>query len=208
MKKAILFDLDGTLWDSSLGVTLSWNQALAPYDITITQSDVQGAMGKTLPEIAQLLFPQRSPEEHRQILIECAKEEEEHLRAHGADLFPGLIDTLETLSQTYDLAIVSNCQQGYIEVFLDHYGLRKYFRDWESAGRTGRTKGENIRMVLVRNGIQKAIYVGDTQRDCDAADFAGIPFVHAAYGFGSIDRPTPRITALDQLPALAETLFC
>lgn len=207
MKKAILFDLDGTLWDSSKEVALSWSLALEPYSIAVTQQQVQSVMGKTLPEIAALLFPDRSEEERRQLLCECSKAEEAYLRAHGATLFPDLEATLNTLSQQYDLAIVSNCQEGYIEAFLDYYGFWKYVQDTENAGRTGRSKGENIRLVMLRNGYTQAIYVGDTQKDCDAAEYAHIPFVHASYGFGQIDRPCPRLTALAELPALAETLF-
>lgn len=207
MKKAILFDLDGTLWDSSKEVAISWSMALEPYGLAVTQQEVQSVMGRTLPEIAQLLLPDHSEEDCRRIIRECCKMEEDYLRAHGATLFPGLEETLKLLSQQYDLAIVSNCQEGYIEAFLDYYGFWKYFQDTENAGRTGRSKGENIRMVLLRNGYTHAIYVGDTQKDCDAADFAHLPFVHAGYGFGTIDRPCPRLNSLAELPALAEDLL-
>lgn len=207
MKKAILFDLDGTLWDSSNEVAVSWSMALEPYGLAVTQQEVQSVMGRTLPEIARLLLPDHSEEDCRRIIRKCCKMEEDYLRAHGATLFPDLEEILEALSQKYDLAIVSNCQEGYIEAFLDYYGFWKYFQDTENAGRTGRSKGENIRMVLLRNGYTHAIYVGDTQKDCDAADFAHLPFVHAGYGFGTIDRPCPRLNSLAELPALAEDLL-
>ena len=105
------------------------------------------------------------------------------------------------------LGIVSNCQEDYIETFLDYYGLWKYITDTENAGRTGKSKGENIRLVVERNGFDRVLYVGDTQKDCDAADLAGVPFVHAAYGFGTIDHPVPRLEALAGLPALAAQLL-
>ena len=82
-----------------------------------------------------------------------------------------------------------------------------YFLDTENAERTGLSKGENIRLVLDRNSIDAAIYVGDTQKDLDAALFAGIPFVHAAYGFGTVPSSYPAIHSLDQLPALVRTLL-
>lgn len=206
-KKAILFDLDGTLWDSSREVAISWSQALEPYGIQVTQEDVQSVMGKTLDEITALLLPDRGTEERRRILAECSRAEEDYLRKHGAVLFPGLEKVLQTLSQRYALCIVSNCQEGYIETFLEHYGFETYFTDTENAGRTGRPKGENIRMVMERNLFSSAIYVGDTQKDCDAADFAGLPFVHASYGFGTIDRPVPKLSSIQELPVLAEQLL-
>ena len=60
---------------------------------------------------------------------------------------------------------------------------------------------------MERNGNDRAFYLGDTQGDLNAADQAGIPFVHAAYGFGRVDRAVPAIQELSQLPALARKLL-
>lgn len=206
-KCAILFDLDGTLWDSSREVAISWSEALRPQGIVITTQDVQAVMGKTLGEIAALLFPNASQEEKKRLLKACSVKEEEYLRAHGANPYPHLVETLDILRRDYALAIVSNCQEGYIETFLDYYHLWDYFADTENAGCTGKPKGENIRLVLDRNGFQKALYLGDTLGDQKAADFAGIPFVHAAYGFGKPDRDCPAIGDLEALPGVAARLL-
>lgn len=80
--------------------------------------------------------------------------------------------------------IVSNCQSGYIELFLKKTGLAPYVTDTECFGDTGMKKAENIRLVVARNGLQQPVYVGDTKGDEEAAHEAGVPFVHAAYGFG------------------------
>lgn len=206
-KPAILFDLDGTLWDSSREVALSWSLALEPYGLQITTEDVRAVMGKTLWEIADLLFPDADNDEKKRRLALCAKTEEAYLRVHGASPYPGLIPMLDTLRQDYALAIVSNCQMGYIETFLDYYGLWPYFSDTENAGRTGKPKGENIRLVLERNGWDHALYVGDTLGDQQAAKFAGIPFVHAAYGFGVPQGACPSAAELMELPALVRSLL-
>ena len=50
-------------------------------------------------------------------------------------------------------------------------------------------KAENIRLVVARNGLQHPVYVGDTKGDEEAAHAAGVPFVHAAYGFGRAVQP-------------------
>lgn len=207
MRKAILFDLDGTLWDSSQEVATAWTQALAPYGVTLTRADIQSIMGKTMTEIGDALLSAHPPQERPRLLELASDAEIAYLRAHGATLYPGLEATLKTLSQTYFLAIVSNCQEGYIEAFLDYYGFGRYFSDTENFGRTGRPKGENIRLVAERNHLGPVLYLGDTQKDCDAAALAGVPFVHAAYGFGTIDHPVPRLDRLADLPALAAQLL-
>ena len=48
--------------------------------------------------------------------------------------------------------------------------------------------------------MDQYLYLGDTQGDLDACREAGVPFLFAAYGFGSVDASIPRIEALDDLP--------
>lgn len=209
MKKGILFDLDGTLWNSTAQVSPAWNRVLARHSELgrqITLEDTVSYMGKRMEHIAELMLPGLDPERRWAIMEECCAEELDYLKDHPGIPYPRMAETLETLSRDYFLAIVSNCQVGYVELFLDTVGP-SCVTDHECSGRTGRPKGENIRLVMERNGIERAIYVGDTQGDLDGADLAGIPFVYAAYGFGQVDRDTAAIRGLDELPALARRLL-
>ena len=210
MKKAIIFDLDGTLWDSSESVCGSWNIVFGRYpEITrrLTPADVRGFMGKTLDQIFPIALPDSPDELRRRVLSECVQFELEYIAQHGGRLFPKLRETLEELHRKYTLIIVSNCQDGYIQDFLDFADMRDLFDDFESAGGTGLSKGENIRLVIKRNSIDKAVYVGDTQGDLDSSDFAGVPFIRAAYGFGQTDRPVPEIREFCELPEKAAELL-
>lgn len=206
MKKGVLFDLDGTLWDSSEEVAISWKEALEKrkdVDKVITTADIQGVMGKTMDEIADILFAEYDKEKRRELLTYCCKQENAYIRRHGGKLLPGLEEMLRKLRDAgYFLAIVSNCQEGYIEAFLEHHGLSSYFDDFESFGRTGYSKGDNIRLVIERNHLTECVYLGDTQGDYDAAAAAGIPFIHARTGYGTVNRETPYITRLLELPEL------
>lgn len=202
MNKGILFDLDGTLWDSSENVVSSWNEVLSrrsETDRQITTADMRSYMGRTMKKIAELMLPDLPEAVREDILHECANNENDYLRRHGGVLFPDLERVLAELSRSYGLFIVSNCQEGYIETFLEYYGFEKYFTDIESYGRTGREKGENIRLVADRNSLERAVYIGDTQGDYEAAFYAGIPFIHAAYGFGKISAEVPKINSLGDI---------
>ena len=106
---------------------------------------------------------------------------------------------LEILSKKYYLYIVSNCQKGYIEAFLHAHHLEKYFKDIEMSGRTGKDKGHNILLLMERNHIQEAVYIGDTHGDQEASRFAGIPFIFASYGFGNVTHPDKVIKSFKEL---------
>ncbi|MBR1393105.1 MAG: HAD family hydrolase [Ruminococcus sp.] len=210
MTNAILFDLDGTLWDSSEQVVSAWNKCIEdktdrPERFTV--DDMHGFMGKTLDVIAAEMFPTISKQEQLRIIRQCFVYEEEYIKAHRPRFFEKEQEVLTSLSKKYKLAVVSNCQVGYIELFMGHCGWPELFCDFESAGATGLTKGQNIRLVMQRQGIDRCIYVGDTRGDELAAREAGVKFIHAAYGFGTVEAPDGVITSLEELPLKAEKLF-
>jgi phosphoglycolate phosphatase len=55
-------------------------------------------------------------------------------------------------------------------------------------------------MVVERNNLDKAVYVGDIMGDYESAMKAGIGFIHAAYGFGTVPAGTPFINSITELP--------
>ncbi len=210
MKTGLIFDMDGTLWDSSANVAASWTEKVRQlgYDRPeITKEDIMGVMGLTMDRIADILFGDLPEEERYDLLQKCGEYENEYLLKHGGVLYPDLEKTLKLLSRKYSLYIVSNCQSGYIEAFLEHYGFGKYFEDIECYGNNLKGKGENIALLAKRNGLERAWYVGDIQGDYDATMEAGLEFIHAAYGFGKIAQKTPKLRKFSELPELMECII-
>lgn len=205
--ESLIFDMDGTLWDSADGVARSWQEVLNRHtelDIDITEKDIKGVMGLPMDAIAEKLFGKLSKEKQDELMDECGSYENEYLRIHGGVLYEGVESTLETLSKTHRLFIVSNCQCGYIESFLEHYGFGKYFQDILCWGDTKVSKGESIKLLMDKNNINDAAYVGDIQGDCDSARFAGIKFIYAAYGFGTVDYMDAEIQEFSELLDIIE----
>lgn len=203
---SIIFDVDGTLWDATGIVASAWTkrarQAYGP-QITITPQQLKGLFGKLLPDIAAQLFPRETKERQMALINLCCEEEHQALlAAPEAPIFPGLEDTLQVLSEKYKLFIVSNCQAGYIEVFLTCTGFAHYFQGHLCPGDTGLPKGKNIAEIIRRHHLGAPVYVGDTQGDYLAAREAGIPFVHAAYGYGKVDSPDYAISQVSELAAI------
>lgn len=121
------------------------------------------------------------------------------LKKHGAKLYKGLQEVIKTLSQNYSLYIVSNCIESYLDAFFATSNLKEYFKDYETKGRTGLSKGENIKLLVKRNKLKRAIYVGDTKKDQEAAIEANIPFIFASYGFGNVTAYDYKIESLSDL---------
>lgn len=186
---SIIFDLDGTLWNSVDGVLISWSNAIKKHKdikVNITKEDLESVMGLQLDEISKKLFCDCDDDMRGKLLKECSETECDYLGSHGGVLYDNLEKTLLELSKNYKLFIVSNCQEGYIEAFYKYHKLDNCFCDFENPGRTGLSKGENIKLIIERNKLEKPIYVGDTEGDLKAARVAGIPFVYARYGFGKV----------------------
>ena len=206
----IMFDLDGTMWDSAEGVADSWNEVFREADPTLpelTADDVHKVMGMTMKEISEVLQPAMNPAVREEVFERCCRHEVDYLYDHPGRLYPGLQETLDALREAgYDLAVVSNCQRGYVEAFLHSSGLGDRFIDYEEWERTGLSKGENIRLVMERNGYRRAVYIGDTAKDQEAAKAAGIPFIHAAYGFGKTVEPEGVIRDITELPEAVRRL--
>ena len=208
MKTGLIFDMDGTLWDSSENVAVSWTETLkaAGYSRNITKQDIKNVMGLTMDKIADILFPDFPKNERMKLLDMCCGYENDYLRKNGGELYPNLEKTLLSLKEKYHLYIVSNCQKGYIEAFLDHFDFWKYFEDIECYGNNLKEKGDNIAILAERNGLDKAYYIGDIQGDYDSAMKAGVDFIHSAYGFGTIHETVPELTEFRQLPDLLKMI--
>lgn len=210
MKKGLIFDLDGTLWDATKQIVISNNETLSRHpDITkrVTVPEMQSYMGKTIEEIAALAFPDMPEDKRNAIMYECCFDEAQYFRDHGGDLYPNLCGALSEAKKRYHLFVVSNCQDGYLQACLDYHKLWDYFDDIEMAGRTGLTKGDNIRLIMDRNGLDSAVYIGDTMSDFAAAQAAGIPFIHAAYGFGEVPEAKYKIESISQITQRADEIF-
>ncbi len=199
----IIFDVDGTLWNTTEVVAKAWNKAIAGCGKTaaVVSADVlKKEFGKTMQEIADNLFYDADEKAKELILEKCCIYEHEALAENTDDLlYPGVAETIKQLSEKCRLFIVSNCQSGYIELFMKRAGIESYITDWECFGNNGNVKGKNIMLLMKRNNITDAVYVGDTKGDCEAARMARIPFVFAKYGFGSVENYDWAISGIKEL---------
>ncbi len=201
--KNIIFDVDGTLWDTTKVVARAWNRAISEVggsDVVVSAEVLKKEFGKTMDVIVDNIFYDANKETRQLIVEKCCENEHEELLECSEDLlYPHVKETLAKLSEKHRLFIVSNCQSGYIELFMQRAGIEEYITDFECFGNTGRSKGENLKLLMERNHLEEAIYLGDTQGDYEATVAAEIPFIHAGYGFGSVANKVAAIYDIREL---------
>ena len=202
---AIVFDLDGTLWDTNATCADAWNRVLArlaiPYR-TITAADVRSVAGRPHTDGIRAVFSDLSEADVLRISEATQVEDNRAIAEVGGDVYPGVRENVPRLADLMPLLIVSNCQRGYIELFLTTSGLARRFVDFECWGNTGGDKVANVRALLERNRLHRPWLVGDTEGDAQAASENRMPFVFARYGFGEVTRWDIAIDRFADLVAL------
>jgi phosphoglycolate phosphatase len=202
---ALIFDLDGTLWDTNVTCAQAWNDVLARLGIKyrpITAADVRAVAGRAHSDAVREVFADLGEHEVRRISLQTQVEDNLAIARLGADIYPGVRELVPRLCALFPLMIVSNCQRGYVELFFSTSGLGEHFVDFECWGNTGKTKSENLRALIERNRLRCPWLVGDTSGDYEAASENGVWFVYAGYGFGAVRRYDARVESFSELADL------
>lgn len=182
----IIFDLDGTLWNTTATTLEAAREISKKYDELkeITLSQVQSGMGLSEKENAKNYMPYLEEDKGIYYLRMIDSLNREKIAKEGATIYDGVKDTIKDLSKNYSLGIVTNSWDDYARTFLKLSKLEEYFTDYIGAASYGISKGEAIKRIIEKNGNEKSIYVGDIEKDMIAANEAGAKFIHAKYGFG------------------------
>ncbi len=201
--ESLIFDIDGTLWDSRALVAEGFNLQLREEGLGHLSTDAETLrplFGKVMKEIGDALFPGIPVPERYELMSRCMERENRYLEENECRIgYPGVKETLEKLAEKHRLFIVSNSQKGYPELCMEKLGLNHLFEGHLCYGDTGTCKGLTIKKLMDDYKITSACYIGDTRGDQEAAEMAGISFIHCRYGFGEVSRFQKQISRFDQL---------
>ncbi|MDY4508505.1 MAG: HAD family hydrolase [Candidatus Faecousia sp.] len=204
--ESLIFDIDGTLWDSRALVAEGYNIQLEKEGLShlaVNAELFRPLFGKVMTEIADTIFPSIPAPERYALMERCMDTENKYLQANPCRIgYPGVRETMEKLAKNHRLFIVSNSQKGYPELCIEKLGLAPFIQGHLCFGDTGTSKGKTIRALMDRYGIADCAYIGDTQGDYEATLEAGVPFIWAAYGFGTPDGYDHKIDSFADLPNL------
>ena len=201
--ESIIFDIDGTLWDSRALVAEGYNIQLEREGLQhlfVNADILKPLFGKTMTEIADVLLASIDGKDRYDLMERCMATENEYLFNNPCQIgYPRVKETLQELSKNHRLFIVSNSQCGYPELCIEKLGLGDYIQGHMCFGDTGTSKGQTLLTIMKKYNITSAIYIGDTQGDLEACREAGLPFVFCAYGLGQADSWDGKIDSIEEL---------
>ncbi|TCS94240.1 HAD family hydrolase [Hazenella coriacea] len=199
--RAIIFDLDGTLFQTEKVAVPAFQQTFNSlqqhqlYDGSIpSETKIQSVFGMTHQEIWENLLPD-ADEKTREIADQWMLQEELKLFKEGkSECYPGVKETLQQLKkQGWTLMIASNGVGPYVRGALESQGILHWFREVYTAGDyETKSKTDLVRICIEKHGIQVGYMVGDRSSDVEAGKENRLPVIGCRYSgfpqFGESDE--------------------
>lgn len=189
MYKYILFDMDGTLTDSKVGITESVKYALASFGMSAETEELLGFIGPPLRQSFSE-YCGFGPEDTEKAITKY-RERFSTVGVYENDLYPGVPEMLAALREAgRELVLASSKPEIFVNKILEQHHIRELFT--ESVGclldGTNETKPDIIRECFHRLGlsgeaVKQCVMVGDRKFDLLGARECGIDFIGAGYGY-------------------------
>ncbi len=190
-KKIIIFDMDGTLLDSSASITKSINHVRETLGLpSFSIEKIVNLINEPDLNLPQLFYENKKP------YRECKSIFEKHYYKNciiDMNIYDGIKDLLGYLKEKYLLCIVTNAYSLYCEKMLKHLDIYQYFTIILGADDVNRAKPDPfmINSIIKKLNIQKkyAVMIGDSIKDEQAAQNANIRYIYVDWGFGECINP-------------------
>jgi len=202
---AIIFDIDGTLWNACGATAIGWSAGLASLGIDkkVSYREIERVAGNTIEVAVDILFSGLRAQ-HPELTETLAKYEADEIQTRGGIFYPHSIRGIKELAKNYKIFLVSNCPEWYLRAFLERSGLRQILTDFDCHGLSGMPKDEMLARLSFRHCLENPVYIGDTAMDKEAASLAGMGFIQVSYGFGLVED---RLNSFDSFASLLEYLL-
>lgn len=198
MKTGILFDLDGTLLDTLEDLTDSVNYALGQYNCPPrTVEDVRNFIGNGAKKLIERSLPGT---ENDPPVEEVLATYQAYYKTHSqikTRPYAGIVEALETISEKYPIAIVSNKPDAATKILCKEFFGDVYARG-ESTDCPRKPAPDMLQKAMQIIGVDTCIYVGDSEPDVLTAKNLGVKCLSVLWGFR--DRQT--------LEAVGAQYFC
>lgn len=206
MLKNVVFDLDGTLWQTTDSYVYAYHKLCDFYGIQEKVSDeiVKTYLGVRLDKLLNELFP--TVEDKHTLAYRALGCSVEYLTQHPQDCcFDNVTELLKKLHENYDVYIVSNCLKEYVEAFLKISGTQEYIKAFYTI--EFGEKSQHIQKIASNNEQEKTLFVGDCDDDyLSILDHYQAIFAYAAYGYKPCEKYDYKITKPMELMDVIEKI--
>ena len=184
----VIFDWDGTLFDSVGQIVASLQYAAQQFEQPLTDDAAKSIIGLGLPEVMQILFPQVP--DLQQDILQCYAD---HYVANskGDAWFSGVAELLADLKQQgIKLAVATGKSRKGLDRVLNQTNSHDIFDITRAASET-RSKPDPLMLqeILLETGVtvERAIMVGDTSYDLEMAQNLNMQRIGVSYGVHSVE---------------------
>ncbi|MGG0670599.1 HAD hydrolase-like protein [Lederbergia citrisecunda] len=196
MVQSIIFDMDGTLFQTDTILELSLDDAfenLRAMDewIGATPLDAyRSIMGVPLPKVWETLLPEHSIEVREQTDAYFLERLIENIRTGKGALYPNVKETFEYLTANdYSIYIASNGLTAYLQAIVEHYRLDRWVTETFSIQQIETLdKGDLVGKIIGKYAITNGAVVGDRLSDINAAKDNGLVAIGCNFDFAQEDE--------------------
>ncbi|EIB1922267.1 HAD family hydrolase [Campylobacter coli] len=191
MKKTILFDLDGTLIDSTDAILNSFQGAFKILGLTPKNNEeIKNLIGYPLEQMFRMLYPDKVNLSKEFVL--AYREIYAQIYLEQTTLLPKAKEALELGSEIADLGIVTTKGGKFTPILLDYLGVKKFFKTLITLEDVTNPKPSSEPIILALKRLNKtqenAYMIGDTILDIQAAMAANITPLALSCGYGDEDE--------------------
>ncbi|MBR2891822.1 MAG: HAD family hydrolase [Bacilli bacterium] len=206
MIKNVIFDLDGTLWQTKQSYIYAYEKLCEKYNKTPIKGfeEVINYMGVKVDILLRDLFPEIVDQSN--IINEALNYSIEYIMKYPeGTCFPDVYSTLKGLSENYNIYIISNCLKEYVETFMNISNTSSFIKGFYTI-----EKGEKADHLknITNNFTEKSLFVGDDIEDYNQiSDHSCVYFVYASYGYKDCDEYDYKINCLEELSTVLQKII-
>jgi len=205
----IIFDMDGTLVDSSFAMTQSVNYVRATLGLApMHKEELEYYINQPDQHLPRIFYNTLEYDPGHRALFK------EHYSANLAQsiaLYPDVKEMLEFMSQRAILCVATNASDYFARQMLEHLEIIGFFHGIVGANNVPEPKPnpQMLELLMDNAGVMKerTMLVGDSIKDEQAAENADIPFIFAGWGYGKSDTATMKANSIHELIALFHILI-